>query len=410
MDNESDVTVEGESVGNDVPDQIEYESVDVDSYFSDSEPEQKQPEQAEKPKAKSEETEEPKTEKDKETTEESEEDNSLLGSWKKAKEGEGKSEESEEAPEDKLELHESASEQSREGWKTLKGIAKEVRSENAILKKELEEIKAGNYVNPELQGKLDALEKEKQQLLDIVAKKDLSSHPKFQEEFETPLNSAVSRISEVLQDQESDLSIDKIMKADKKQLSDMVDDITEGMPKLYAREFLDDVMKARELNEKKIQALENASEFQQQIQTQSKTEALNTFSTTANSYKNEFGFLLSPLKASEDATPDAKHEADTYNQRLAVIEANAQKKMFEPLPLADQSKAMLKAEVHDFLVDVGLPRIEKEYTALAETNRQLVAEIQKLKGKKPAPQGKVMQKESSDGSFDIDKALEEAYA
>jgi hypothetical protein len=293
---------------------------------------------------------------------------------------------------EQIKAPENLSEASLEGWNALKSKAKDFEKENYELKQKLTEYEGNPEQVSQFQSQLEELKREKQELLNKIAQKDLTEHPEFQQKYQEPLDRSLSRLESVLEDSRADVKVSDLLKMNKRDLADTVEEITEGMPKVFARDFVEEVAKARELSSAREDALGNASQFISGIEEQSKTQAFQDFNKTVGDFKNEYGMIFQPLKATGNLSEEQKHELSTYNNALAEIETKAQSFAFGKMDNSQMSKVAMQAAANEFMVNHAIPRLEKEYVSLLDANRQMSEQLKSLQGLKP----KVAQTTTSD--------------
>ena len=309
----------------------------------------------------------------------------------------------EESVVDTIKQPEGMSDGSLEGWNALKTKAKDFERENAELKQQLQSYEGNPEQVSKYQEQIDALSKERDNLLNKIAESDLNSHPEFQEKYQKPLDNAMERLEAILEDSNSDLKAKDLLKMKKRDLADTVEEITDGMPKVFAREFVEDIARVKSLIDSRDDAMSNASQFMSKANEEMKTQAFNDFNQTAAQFKNEHGMLFNPLQATGNISEEQRHELETYNNALAEIDQKAQSFAFGQMSNAEMSQVAMQAAANDFMVKHAIPRLEKEYIALLDANKQMADQLKALKGAKPSvnnPQGGQAAKATSDMSRD----------
>jgi len=341
------------------------EPIDPVKALQDPEPE---PEQKQETSKEVEQTKEP----------ESEEPQGLFDQLLKNKEKEGDN-----SIVDEIKEPENLSEASLEGWNALKTKAKDFERENSELKQKLTEYEGNPEQVSEFQAQLEELKKEKEDLLNQLAQNDLTAHPEFQEKYQKPLDKSLGRLEAVLEDSNTEVSVKDLLKMKKRDLVDTVEDITEGMPKVFAREFVEEIANAKNLMDSREDALGNASEFMTNVQEQSKTQAFQEFNQTVGEFKNEYGMIFEPLRANGSLSEEQQHELSVYNNALSEIETKAQSFAFGKMDNAQMSKVAMQAAANEFMVNHAIPRLEKEYVSLLDANKQMSEQLKSLQGVKP---------------------------
>jgi hypothetical protein len=270
-----------------------------------------------------------------------------------------------------------------EGWGALKDKAKGFEKENLELKEKIAQYEGNPEQVSEYNQQIETLQKEKEDLLNKIAEKDLTAHPEFQSKYDQPLNDSKNKLEAIMEDSESDLKVSDLLKMKRKDLAEAVEEITDGMPKVYARDFVEEIAKAKDLEGQREDALGNASEFMTSMNEAQTNQAFESFNQTANQYKNEHGYLFNPLQAGEGATEEQKHEVGNYNNALAEIEKNAQSYAFGQMSNEEMSRVAIQASANDFMVKHAIPRLEKEYMSLLQNNQQMAQQLKDLQGIKP---------------------------
>ena len=284
---------------------------------------------------------------------------------------------------DEIKEPDGMSEASKEGWSALKEKAKTFEKENQELKDKISQYEGNPEQVSQYNQEIEELRKEKEELLNKIAEKDLTAHPEFQEKYDNPYSESVKKLEAVLEDSDSEFKVKDLLKMKRRDLADAVEEITEGMPKVYARDFVEEIAKAKDLEAAREEALGNASQFMTSMNEQQTNQAFESFNQTASQFKNEYGYLFNPLKAAESATEEQKHEVQTYNSALAEIEKKAQSYAFGKMSNEDLSRVAIQAATNEFMVTQAIPRLEKEYMTLLQSNQQMAQQLKELKGIKP---------------------------
>lgn len=287
------------------------------------------------------------------------------------------------------------SDDSKQGWQDLKAAAKERKAQINELQQKLERYEKGE-VSQANQATLDELRSQLEATQKRLAQYDVREAPEFQAKFEKPIQDNVAAMKEVAADFEIDVDSvkwDDFRSMSLKQAAEKVRDIADGDDILQG-ELMRRVTDVVRLSREAKSALENASDFSEQIGKQRQIELKQTF----DSVSQEFEGGWAPEKVDESADPEVKQAAETYNQAIASIRTKAEQIAFGATGPKEIAQVAHKAANFDFMMEHGLPKIGRVYNAVIQKQ---AAEIQALQDKLSGvtrAQPKVDGRASSDGN------------
>lgn len=293
-----------------------------------------------------------------------------------------------EHPEDKLgELPETASEVAKNGWKQLKLTAKQEREAAALAKKEAAELKAQietlRKATPADASALDQLKSEKKALEDRLAVLDLQSHPDFLRQYSEPKKKALAEADMLLKDNGVGEAPDfvALMSKPRAEFAKTVSELASKMNTMDAASFTSAMRDAYRIQGEERNALSKSSELHQQLQSKAAAAQKQAFEDTFGKL-GPSDHLLTPLPIPEGASEEDKTAAASYNEAIKGIRSNAEKFAFGRLDEKGVAAIASKAAMLDFIVQHAAPRMDREHRALIEVNKQLVEEINALRGAK----------------------------
>jgi hypothetical protein len=311
-----------------------------------------------------------------------------------------------ENPEDKLELGPRSTPEAKEQFKTVKGIAKQLRSEVASLQskvKELEARPAQGAPNPEV----EKLRTELKAAHDRLAIVDVRAHPDFVKTFTAPRTKAIENLNGILKDHNIEgVDFNSILSKPRSEFGKAVGEIAAKLPEFDRADFMAGMRGLRGLAEGEAAALANAGEAAKNFNAQRQAVARSSFDAAWKQMGDRVGFT--PLQPGEKATPEDKAAIEAYNADIAQIRPNAERMAFNPANEAEVATVATKAATYDFLVKHGLPRLEAEYKRAVDLIRQQHTELSKLRGSKgeAAAAGGSAPAGGSSDQGDIDYAAE----
>lgn len=282
---------------------------------------------------------------------------------------------------DSISQPDNLSSKAKEGWDSLKQTARE--RENA-LKKEIEYLKS-KVSQPIKNEEYEALKREHIEMQERLKQVDLKSTPEYRNTIENPRNNAIKSISELLNENEVDVDIERVLSLKGKELAKAVDEITEELPSLYRHDFIEGIRSIQSINKKESELISSADILGTKLKEQNALRMNKVFEDEFLKVSNEDGLLLSPIEFSEDIEESEKKSIQDYNDSLKLVKERA--RQIATGNVTDQaiSEASTKAAMFEHMIKHGLPRIEQEYNKIVMENAKMAKALKQLKGLKPSP-------------------------
>ncbi len=288
-------------------------------------------------------------------------------------------------PEDKLELDAKASTATREHFKTLKSVTKELRASVQQREQELADYKAKLEAASRAPSaaeleRLAKLEAENKQFSDELLLTKTEKHPKFIAQFVEPKNQALAAAKELLGEKGSEVS--KLLNLPRAELGKAVQELTKDMPDMDRLDVAASVRKAWELEQAGKDALAKAGDTYSSIRTKSAEEQKALFGQRFEKIAPSLAEHLVKLEAPANATPQQRQSVDAYNDAAASIRASAEK---AALGAVDDDAVVLhatKSAAYDFHNQV-MPRLMQEFSEQQEVIQGLTKELALYRGKNP---------------------------
>lgn len=278
-------------------------------------------------------------------------------------------------PEDALSLPDDASPEKKSQFTQMKTMMKQLRRDIAA-KEKLLETKAA----PAEQKELETLKAERKILSDRLAVLDVQNHPDFRKQFIVPRDAAIAEAKEVLSYTAGKEGTDlpAILAKNPKDFAAAVAELTKDMNGMDAGTVQTAMRTAYKLQAESQQQMARASELAQQLSATSsmrQKEAFNEISAKLG----PIGEVLVTLDIPSDAPAEEKQAIAEYNRSVSEVKANAERLAFGEMDAKGAASLAWKGATLDFLLNHGMPRIEREYKALLTSHNQMAAELQAIK-------------------------------
>lgn len=278
-------------------------------------------------------------------------------------------------PFEKFSLPETAPEEQRSQFTELKRISREQH-------KRIKEFETKANAPAVPTAELEKLRTEHKAALDRLAVVDLQSHPDFKRQFHEPKSKALAEVAEILTySGKEGVDLPSLLAMDRKSFSNKVTELTKDLNPMDATSVQSALRTAYGLSVDEKSALSKAGELSTKLQQQSEAQARQAFDEVSSNL-GPLGEFLVTLDVPDGATAEEKTEIEDYNRSVSGIRQNVEQTVFGKTN--EKSMAVLgwKGATLDFLLSKGIPRMEKNYSALVESHNALAAELAAIKGAK----------------------------
>lgn len=291
-----------------------------------------------------------------------------------------------ENPEDKMELDNKASSATRENFKTLKTVTKELRSTLSTKDREIAEYRAKLEAASKAPSAVEAAElaklrEESKALSDRLLLIDTKNHPKFKAQYEEPKNAALAAAKELLGEKSAGVS--KLLDLPRAELGKALSELTKELPDIDRREATDRIYDAWKLQQAGNEALAKAGETNSAIRTKTVEEQKALFGTRFEKVVPSLAEHLVKLDVPQNATPQQRQSIEEYNNGFAKIRENAEKIALGSIDEDSVVNAAAKASAYDFHIGHVMPRISQEISEMQEVIAGLQKELAMYHGKNP---------------------------
>lgn len=300
-------------------------------------------------------------------------------------------------PEDSLKLPDGVSDSVNSHFNNQKKLLKSERWKNLELTQKIEQAQSEHQRQIEIYKKsapadsaaFETLKAEHKALSDRLLTVDLQNHPDFHRQFVEPVNKAKAEVEMLLTDNavEGAPAFADLLAKPRVEFAKAVSELAGKMNSFDAQSFTASMREAYRLQGEKTAALSKSGEMHQQIQQQNAAKAKQAFEQTWKGFSPDGGFL-GKLNAADGAPAEEVAAITTYNQRVEGVRARAEQLAFGAVDEKGVATMATKAATLEFLVDVGIPRLEAARATDRQLIAQLTAELTSLRGGRgPAPQG-----------------------
>lgn len=272
-------------------------------------------------------------------------------------------------------LPETAPAEQRAQWTELKKASRE----RLARIKELES-KVNAPVVPT--AEVERLRAEHKAAMDRLAVLDLQSHPDFKRQYEQPKTKALAEVQEILAYSGKEATdVPAILSKNRKDFSAAVTELTKDLNPMDATTVQTALRDAYRISAEERTALANGGELRAKLQQQAEAQARQAFEEVSSNL-GPIGEFLVPLDVPAGAPAEEVAEITDYNNTVANMRQHVEKTVFGPTN--EKSMAVLgwKASTLDFLLNKGIPRMEKTYSSVVAERDALARELAAMKGVK----------------------------
>ena len=218
--------------------------------------------------------------------------------------------------------------------------------------------------------------------MDRLAVLDIQSHPDFINQYKEPKLKALNEAKEILSYNGNDSAdLAQLMAKPLKDFNKTVAEMTREMNGMDATTVQASLRQAYKLAQEEKNALGNASGLREQLESKSALESKKAFEETWGNFGGAENFL-STVEIPEDAAPEEKSELSAYNQAIQQVRQNAEKYAFGRIDSRTAAQVASKAAILDTMVNVVVPRMNKEYSQILSERNALAAELKAIRGAK----------------------------
>lgn len=272
-------------------------------------------------------------------------------------------------------LPETATPESKSQFTELKRISRE----QAKRLKELE-AKTTSPVVPA--PEVEKLRAEHKAALDRLALLDLQSHPDFKRQYHEPKTKALAEVNEILAFAGKEgVDLAGLLTKDRKAFSAAVTELTKELNPMDATSVQSALRQAFQVTQEEKAALSKSGELHQRMQQQAEAQAKQAFEEVSANL-GPVGEFMVTLDVPEGATADERAEIETYNAAVSNMRQRVEQKVFGPTNEKSMALMGWKSEAVDFLVNYGIPRMERTYAQVVAERDAMARELQALKGAK----------------------------
>ncbi len=291
------------------------------------------------------------------------------------------------APEDKLEPDAKASEQSKNGFKELKTIAKTLREQLAAKDKEIQEYKEKTEKVPVAEVAIEEVEKYRKQAEELSAKLaayDLKAHPTYQQQYELPKQQALRAAQELIEANGiTDVNLERLIDVPRSELGKTISKVTDALPRFDAAEVEANIREAYKVMQAEKHALANSSATMENMRKQHVAQQIQAFADTYGSLESSITEFSPELEIPKDADENVRNTIIAYNESRSSLKKAAEQRAFGIANERHAAELAIKSAAYDHTHKFVLPMIAQELdTAIRERN-QYWQELQAIKAQKP---------------------------
>lgn len=264
----------------------------------------------------------------------------------------------------------------RPEWDKLKEWGKTQAAEAAKLRADWEAAKAASVsaeAHKAATERLKQLEEENKTFSERLKVLDLENHPEFQRAYVAPRNQAVESLKAALSDAGIEADLGEVLSLRGKALWAKVDELVEGAPRVLQSQIVDSVRKVQELERAAASAKSESAKFLEEARSRMAAGNRQLFDEVSK----RFNFGFAPAAVPSDAAPEAKAEADAYNQALSGVRPRAEAIALGGITMEEGVEVAHKAANFEFLMQHGIPRLAKIYTGQIQGQAAKIAELEK---------------------------------
>jgi len=272
------------------------------------------------------------------------------------------------------------------GWKAMKKKhSEEISSKDA----QIEELKAKLNQSSLNSPEYKQLQEEHEQMSKRLSEVDLKNSPEFQKKFVQPAERAQQRMLAILKEAnlDQDHNLNTIFMQSERDQKNAIAEISDELGKFDGREFEDLYRDILRINYDATDALSNAEATNQQMMSESTYNMEKAVSDRWNEMTDSGGAFLSEILPDDPNSDADVKSANDYNNALGQILNNATQKSLGAMDERSLADAHLKAQIGDFIINHGIPRLEHEYNTLQSHADNLQAKLDKIERNNPQVNG-----------------------
>lgn len=273
-----------------------------------------------------------------------------------------------------------------EGWEKLKSAVQTERETRTRLEKELETEKARAQA-PIVAGmtadQIEALKAREKAASDRLMVMDLENHPTFRAQYVEPKEAEIAKANELLTAAGVKGDIRSLLSKPRAELGKAVAELVKDMPDFDRVEVAEAVRKAYTLEQGGKAALGQSQQLSKALQSKTVERQKLAFDSRWLPVSAAIGEFVQPVETPADATPEQRAADQSYNESIKALRTKAEGIALSPMNEEGIAEAAIKAAAYDVHVGTVLPRITSEFETVVNLNRQLVAELNALRGRNP---------------------------
>ena len=291
-----------------------------------------------------------------------------------------------EAPVDPLghiEAPKDMSEKASENWNKLKKDAQtKILDAERRFSEANSQLETYKKATPAEGAEIERLKSEYKQAMDRLAVLDIQSHPDFAKQYNEPKLKALGEAKEILSyNGKDDVDLAQLLAKPLKDFNQSVAEMTRDMNGMDATSVQATLRQAYKLAIEEKGALSNAGQLRQSLEAKNALDSKKAFEETWGNFGGAEN-LLTAVDIPEDAAPEEKAELSAYNQAIQQVRPNAEKYAFGRLDAKSAAQVASKAAILDTMVNVVVPRMNKEYSQVLSERNALLAELKAIRGAK----------------------------
>lgn len=283
-----------------------------------------------------------------------------------------------EGPEDKL--PEPKSPEAQAGWKELKKIAKEARTQAADLERQLADArKAAPAATAAQMAEIEQIKADLKAAQDRLLVVDLQAHPDFVRQYGEPKKKALAVATEVLgYNGKENVEVGAILAKPLKEFNAALSEFTAGMNPADAGMVMQALRQARELQQGETSALANSRQVHEQLTAKAVQAQKQAFEAVASDVVPSFA----KREVSDSMTAEEKASVVAYNQSVDSLRSRAEARAFGALKERDVATMAFKEAAFDHAITHAVPYLESHIAGQNKVIAALAAELKALKGGK----------------------------
>jgi hypothetical protein len=292
-------------------------------------------------------------------------------------------------PEDKIELASNAHASTKDQFKSLKTITRELRGQLTQAQERErslnEQLKSHATAQPQVDNSdVERLRAEHKAMSDRLALVDLQSHPTFQQQYVQPKNQSLTEAQQLLEaNGVTDVKVEGLLNKPRSEFGKLVSEAASKLSDFDKVDFASHMRKAWELEQGSRSALNKSRELMNGIAQQNGAKQRGAFEKTWGAVAGSVNEHIVELEPLPTATAEERASIESYNQSIKNLRINAEKLALNPMDEEGVSKAAIKAAAYDFHIAHAMPRLEQEMTGLLRLVRDQAAELKAIRARNP---------------------------